>query len=333
MSYDLAVDSPAPACESGYPEAVPLADSTPLKVSVPGTGFEGILPVLLALDKGEFEAENLDVELIVLPASESLPALSRGNLDIACSAPTASVFNAISQGFDVRWINAAYYDPADNNTSGLYVKNGTTVADLEGATIASGAAGGPSDYPLAAMFAEEGFGLADVTFTTLPAPADNKRTALDNDVVKAVTATNTEAVLFSDEKKYTNLGPITLSGEPYNFSCFAGPTVIIDDRAAGVAFERAYSRVINTYLQGDYKADPEVLSDIARVMEVPEEAVTAYPSLTWDWLPREGTVDRLQKAWRERPDILQYDTDLTEAQVVDRSLVGEAHGVTFPASE
>jgi NitT/TauT family transport system substrate-binding protein len=64
-----------------------------------GAGF------YIAKEKGYFEDYNIDAQFVQFPNSdEMLPALAAGEIDIAGGVSTASFFNAIAQGINVRII-------------------------------------------------------------------------------------------------------------------------------------------------------------------------------------------------------------------------------------
>lgn len=62
------------------------------------------LPIFLAIDKGYFAREHLDVKIVRanVPAMMQLPALARGEIDIAPMVLAPGFFNQFTQGFDVK---------------------------------------------------------------------------------------------------------------------------------------------------------------------------------------------------------------------------------------
>ena len=81
----------------------PLAEKVKVVIaedgSASGAGF------YIAKERGYFEDYNIDVEFAVFSNSdEMLPALASGDVDIAGGVSTASFFNAIAQGIDVKII-------------------------------------------------------------------------------------------------------------------------------------------------------------------------------------------------------------------------------------
>ena len=87
----------------------PSGDLAPLdekvKVIIAEDGSASGAGFYIAKEKGYFEDYNIDVEFAVFSNSdEMLPALASGDVDIAGGVSTASFFNAIAQGIDVKII-------------------------------------------------------------------------------------------------------------------------------------------------------------------------------------------------------------------------------------
>lgn len=87
----------------------PSGDLAPLekkvKVIIAEDGSASGAGFYIAKEKGYFEDYNIDVEFAVFSNSdEMLPALASGEVDIAGGVSTASFFNAIAQGIDVKII-------------------------------------------------------------------------------------------------------------------------------------------------------------------------------------------------------------------------------------
>ncbi|HEX5564218.1 MAG TPA: ABC transporter substrate-binding protein, partial [Sporosarcina sp.] len=87
----------------------PSGDLAPLdkrvKVLIAEDGAASGAGFYIAKEKGYFEDYNIEVEFADFANSDDmLPALAAGEVDIAGGVSTASFFNAIAQGIDVRII-------------------------------------------------------------------------------------------------------------------------------------------------------------------------------------------------------------------------------------
>lgn len=82
----------------------PLAKKRKLVVATGTLAAEYVAPLEVAVEKGEFKKEGLDVRLKVLPTPDGLPLLAKGDIDAQWAAPEAAVMNGIRGGFDIKWV-------------------------------------------------------------------------------------------------------------------------------------------------------------------------------------------------------------------------------------
>ncbi|BCK68708.1 hypothetical protein Srufu_026610 [Streptomyces libani subsp. rufus] len=321
---DLAPDRAPARCAKGAPAPRPLAKRRTLTVATGTLSAEYVAPLRLALSRGEFRKEGLDVRLTVLPTPEALPLLAKGELDALWAAPEAAVVNGVHGGFDLRWV-AGNFSPAPQSRSGLWVrlKNGehASSVSLEGTKLGTMIGkGSVIMYPMARTFAGHGARLGSIAFQQLGSA----------DVLTALTGGGVDSAWLLDpvwrrvdgDRKYAFLGGQP-RGEPLGGALY-GPTLLQRDPDAGVAFLRAYLRTVNTYFTGDYKADRAFVAELAKLLNVDAKILTSVPSLRMDWEIRKGTTDRLQKAYRDAGVI--KGAPLPENRLVDRSLYAEAVG-------
>ncbi|GAA2303380.1 ABC transporter substrate-binding protein [Streptomyces caniferus] len=321
---DLAPDRTPARCDKGAPAPRPLARHRTLTVATGTLGAEYVAPLRLALAKGEFRKEGLDVRLKVLPTPEALPLLAKGDLDALWAAPEAAVVNGVNGGFDIRWV-AGNFSPAPRSRSGLWVrlKSGESASSVSlrgsrmGTMIGKGSV---IMYPMAASFAAHGADLRSVAFQQLGSA----------DVLTALTGGGVDSAWLLDpvwrrvdgDRKYAFLGGQP-QGEPLGGALY-GPNLLQRDPDAGVAFLRAYIRTVNTYFAGDYKADRAFVAELARLLKSDPKTLASVPSLRMDWEIRKGTAARLQKAYRDTG--VTRGVPLPENRLVDRGLYAEAVG-------
>ncbi|MGW2020678.1 ABC transporter substrate-binding protein [Streptomyces decoyicus] len=315
-------------CDKGAPAPRPLAERRTLTVATGTLNAEYVAPLRMALAKGEFRKEGLDVRLKVLPTPEALPLLAKGDLDALWAAPEAAVVNGINGGFDIRWV-AGNFSPAPRSKSGLWVrlKSGESASSVSlkgsrmGTMIGKGSV---IMYPMAATFARHDADLHSVAFQQLGSA----------DVLTALTGGGVDSAWLLDpvwrrvdgDRNYAFLGGQP-QGEPLGGALY-GPNLLQRDPDAGVAFLRAYIRTVNTYFAGDYKADRAFAAGLAELLDVDRTTLTSVPSLRMDWEIRKGTADRLQKAYRDAG--VTRGAPLPEDRLVDRSLYAEAVGHRLP---
>ncbi|MFE3768574.1 ABC transporter substrate-binding protein [Streptomyces sp. NPDC059122] len=315
----------APArCAKGTPAPAPLTRHRILTVATGTLSAEYVAPLRVALAKGEFRKEGLDVRLKVLPTPDALPLLAKGDLDALWAAPEASVVNGVNGGFDIRWV-AGNFSPGPKSRSGLWVrlKNGQNASSafLKGTTLGTMIGkGSVIMYPMDRAFAAHGAGLDSVTFQQLGSA----------DVLTALTGGGVDSAWLLDpvwrqvdgNPQYAFLGGQP-QGEPLGGALY-GPNLLQKDPDAGVAFLRAYIRTVNTYFAGDYKADRAFVTELAGLLKVDPKILESVPPLRMDWEIRKGTTDRLQRAYRDAG--VTKGAPLPENKLVDRDLYAEAVG-------
>ncbi|MFI1435970.1 ABC transporter substrate-binding protein [Streptomyces lydicus] len=321
---DLARDRAPARCVKGAPAPRPLREHRTLTVATGTLNAEYVAPLRLAVARGEFAKEGLDVRLKVLPTPEALPLLAKGELDALWAAPEAAVVNGVNGGFDIRWV-AGNFSPDRRSRSGLWVrlKDGqrATTASLEGARLGTMIGkGSVIMYPMTTSLAAHHADLGSVVFQQLGS----------SDVLTALTGGGVDAAWLLDpvwrqvdgDRAYAFLGGQP-PGEPLGGALY-GPNLLQRDPDAGVAFLRAYIRTVNTYFAGDYKADKAFTAELARLLGVDGKVLASVPPLRMDWEIRKGTTDRLQRAYRAAG--VTKGAPLPENRLVDRSLYAEAVG-------
>ena len=97
--------------------------STRPQVKVAFSGQPNEAALMLAVRRGYFEQQGLDVELVrgTATAQDVLVALARNQLQVAARAPSAGLFAALSRGIDLRIVAVAdkNADHADDLAYGL----------------------------------------------------------------------------------------------------------------------------------------------------------------------------------------------------------------------
>ncbi len=336
---NLSVGRPVARCEPGWPLPIPLEERTTINMSS-GFKLEFIAPILLAEAFGEFEKENLDFNFISLGFSDAVSQVGTGDIDLAVGGTEASLFNAIDNGFDVRWVSGNFFPPnAGDRTvaqTGVWARADVfsdpanpDIAELEGTTMAS--AVGLSSviaYPIAQAFRPAGLVLGvDVAIERIP--STDMVLALENNAVQSAWVLDPLWSVLAEAPDEYVLVTTQPPGEPIG-GLYGGPSCFDAKRDACVAFHRAIIRTINTYLTGDYHENAEVVEAIAGAIDRAPEQIAATPSLLFDWEIREGSATRAQEAFisftASGETVVEFDEPFPESQVVDRSIYLEAVG-------
>jgi NitT/TauT family transport system substrate-binding protein len=323
---DLSTDRVPARCEPLAPAAQPLSRTRKLTIATGTLSAEYVAPLEVALDKGEFKAEGLDVTLKVLPTPDALPLLAKGDVDALWAAPEAAVMNGVKGGFDIKWV-AGNFSPEPKSKSGLWVRltKGETASQVTmgGRTLGTMIGkGSVIAYPMQRALARHGGGLGEIQYRRLGSA--DVLTALRNGGVDSAWLLDPIWRKVDGRAGYAFLGGQPL-GEPLGGMLY-GRTLLRDDVDAGVALLRAYIRTVNTYFASDYKQDAAFVTYLARLLKIDQTTLKSTPSLRMDWEIRRDTTARLQSAYRAQG--AEQGAALPESKTVDRSLYEEAVGHT-----
>ena len=167
-----------PTNENDDPEATsPSGDLAPLenkeKVVIAEDGAASGAGFYIAKEKGYFADYNIEVEFAQFSNSDDmLPALAAGEVDIAGGVSTASFFNAIAQGIDVKIIadkghnvpGKSYFTFVIGNHMVDEIKD---YADFKGKKIAVSSHNSIDEYIFEEMIKHAGLTKDDVEFVLL----------------------------------------------------------------------------------------------------------------------------------------------------------------------
>jgi NitT/TauT family transport system substrate-binding protein len=332
---DRSDSRPIARCDTGAPAPKPLAAKTTVKLAAQTKG-EYLAPVYLAQAFGEFEKENLEVEIVGLSFADAMPQLAQGRLDAVNGGPFASFINGVAAGQPIKWALANYSPPSGGDVSvpqsGLWVRrdafsdpddpdlaelddNDLRVANTQGA-------GTVAIYWMERALADVGISYGDVNMQVVP-PGDQVA-AMKNEAIAGAYLLDPYWRQASAED--SEFAQMAVQPKEPNGGIFFGPNLTEKDPEVGEAFARAYIRTINTYLAGDYKKDQRVVDALAAAIGVPAESLSAGVPLTFEWEIREGLLDEVQPLYIKYGSVTSTATPVPEDQLVDRSFYMAAVG-------
>jgi len=139
--------------------------------------FKGgtVIPQYVAQDRGYFEDEGLDVEIVHFKSTaDAIPVVATGDIEFGMTS-NAPILRSIESGVPVKAIGVALYYSADEGHRDIaYValeESGIkSVEDLKGKRIAIPYVGGDSHAYIVGILKKQGIDPADVTFVTVPWP-------------------------------------------------------------------------------------------------------------------------------------------------------------------
>jgi hypothetical protein len=329
---DLAADRRVARCAPDHPVAQPLDEPVELRVALQEPNEE-LAPLLLADMLGEFEDENISIELVeVSDLVEAYRLLGEGEVDAVVGDYHAKLFDQIVGGDGARVVMggavsaAAGYDGVPQ--AGLWMahdaleKPGRWI-DLEHEPIlVPGGIRGVTSYPLNQTFVQGEATLNDMrvvqeggaSAAELLAEGGVKAAWLDDPHWQTV-ADRDELTLVVTRPREA-LGGVTLGEE------LVDPEA---DRDVGVAFVRALIRTINTHLSDPdvYRSDEEIVDALVELTGWTDEQFAQVPGYVFDWELRNETLERIQGPLVGLGAVT-YPTTLHDEEFADTSLYLEA---------
>lgn len=317
-------DDGAPSDDPYAPQ--PLDERGELTFSLSGN-FEFVFPVHLAIEMGEFDKENLDVEVVTVSATEQLPDLAGGQSDIAGIGATAAALNAVDQGVGLNFFQNTHDAPSEGTSEGIWINKDRLTGDgeldpdkVDGMKIVLGTQkeASPTVYVLKTALDKVDKSVEDVEVMGLNPNADSL-VALQNGAVDGAHLLSP----FSDDPGLADccvLVQETIAAGKY--------AAMAEDLEAEPelyeAFVRAVIRTNRTYLQGNYHENPEVAPILAEFTGAPLETVEA--AKTWYGFGDEARnddelVEELQTMWLDFGEILAYDEAMPLEDVSTQAIV------------
>jgi NitT/TauT family transport system substrate-binding protein len=249
--------------------------------------------MLIAVKKGYFKTENIDLELQDIDtASDALTLVAQGQIQIVGAGISAGYFNAVDRGLPVTITISRVAFPAGHN---LMIRPDLkdqikTMADMKGRNIASNGPGSISTYEIGKMLEPHGLTLKDVNIKIFPFPQyavafANK--AVDAGLVIPPWTLSYEkqgiALPFGDADKLVP-GPVTISVN------FVNTDWIAKNRDVAVRFYKAYMQGGRDWCQGYHGAPvrKEIVDElIASKVETRREVLDGF----WTARPIDGRVN------------------------------------------
>jgi NitT/TauT family transport system substrate-binding protein len=162
--------APAPAsAATAAPAGAPTAPPQPLakvrSAVLTSSAQDG--PVYIADERGYFREQGLEVEIIKFAtATEIIPALAQGHLDVGAGGTGAALFNGLATGLDIRIVADKGYAGPDSSPGWLVrtdlADQIRTPADVRGRAFGMGNQGSSPWVELEVMLRQGGLTLDDI---------------------------------------------------------------------------------------------------------------------------------------------------------------------------
>ncbi|MBI4319762.1 MAG: ABC transporter substrate-binding protein [Chloroflexi bacterium] len=167
---------PAPPAATPAPKAAAPAKTTKLKFGT--MGFVSDAGVFIALEKGYFKEQGLDVEWELISGANYFQLLATEGLQVGGATTDAGLFNSILRGVNLKMVADKATNVKGTRFTGLVVRKDLadqikTPADLKGRAVANLCENCQEDYKLELWLKDGGLTLSDVKYVSLPNPADH----------------------------------------------------------------------------------------------------------------------------------------------------------------
>ncbi|MBI2954055.1 MAG: ABC transporter substrate-binding protein [Chloroflexi bacterium] len=199
-----ATPAPAAATPAAQPKATAPAAPTkpaalqdpplspPVKVTVGAIGSPSDAGIYIAMEKGFFKEEGLDIELVPFATGAQMTApLSTSQLDVGGGILSAGLFNAFNRDIPVKIVADKGSVPKGFGFMGLVLRKDLvdsgafkTDADIKGKTIANNGTGNMADIQIDKVLDKIGLTRNDVKIEIIPSMPD-MLVALNNKAIDA----------------------------------------------------------------------------------------------------------------------------------------------------
>lgn len=298
-------------------------------------GIYGYLPVFVALDRGYFAAENIDLQLTKIQGSSAtlLPQLARGDLDIVPIVAAPGLFNSFSEGFQAKLIaNINGPKPGWGESGYLMVRqelwNSRPLggpADLRGLKVDGGPAGSPLNLVAREAIRMAGLTAGGVTFTEKLASTGDQLAALQNGAVDVAAVTEVTASQLEAQRVAHRWLPASQVVPWAQDGFFAANSDFLAEHGDAVArFLRAYVHGARDVTEAGPQWTPELLQIAARATGLDPEIVRLSKAPAWV-----GSLGAIDTGYLERSQQIWADADLVKKPVpvpdmVDRAPLAKA---------
>ncbi|WP_425415007.1 ABC transporter substrate-binding protein [Pseudobacillus wudalianchiensis] len=314
----------------------PSGDLAPLKkkatVVIAEDGAASGAGFYIAKEKGYFADYNIEVKFAQFANSDDmLPALAAGEVDIAGGVSTASFFNAIAQGIDVKIIadkghnvkGKSYFSFVIGKDKQNKIKE---YADFKGKRIAVSTKNGVDDYIFQQMIKHGGLTKEDVEFVLMP-DFGSMLAAVDNGSVDAALQIEPFITQGIEKGMHVRFGDTTdYAPEAQIAMVLASPKFINEEEDVSLRFMAAYLKGVRDYNDAFMKGKnkEEIISIMTKHTALKDASLWEKVFVTGLNPNGEMYIEDIRKQYEmyKANGAIRGDVDLNKA--IDPSLTEEA---------
>ena len=250
------------------------------------------LPIFLAIDKGYFAAEGIELQVTKYSGSSvtQMPLAARGDLDITVMVGGPALFNQQSEGFDIKIIASMAESKAGwNDGEWVMVREDLwdsgairRLSDLKGRKVDGGPDGSPVSFLLNQALAKVGLGRGDVIYSKKLATPPDWIAAFRNQAADALAVVEPIATLLQSQglahKLVSDQDVIPWFQATY---FIASQKYVQDNPAVIAAFLRGYLKAAAEVTAGNGKWTPDLLAEVVKWSKFPEADIAEIPGPTY----------------------------------------------------
>jgi ABC-type nitrate/sulfonate/bicarbonate transport system substrate-binding protein len=291
-----------------FPSASRAADADVVKIMF-NPGIYDTLPLMMALEKGYFADEHLDVRVTKTPGSLNLiiPYLARGDIDAAPVVMGPAFFNQFDQGFGVKIV--ATLDESHkgwNDTVSFMVRQDLwdtkairTPADLRGKKLPK-PAGSPNDFLTLEIMAKAGLTMANANMNVLLTGSTSFLPAIINKQYDALSVQEPLATQFEKlhvAHKWLDYQQVI----PYYQTAYIAlsPAFAKDHHDAALRFVHAYMRACKEIASTNGKWTPEMIDAEVKWSGQNRDVIAAIPGPAYPGIGKisNESISRQMQLW------------------------------------
>lgn len=285
-------------------------------------------PLYVAIERGYFAQQGIEVELITTPGGvSSFAVLAGGNAEVVVGGLGAALFNAAARGLDFKVVGPVHMEKPPVSTPLVVSKRAydsgeiRSVRDLRGKRVSVNVLGSATEFWMQAALLKGGLSLSDVQLVAVNFP--EVPAALANGAIAAGLLGEPLATLAEDQGQIVRLSEDFIDGVQVTALYYSGAFMRAQP-ALATGFMVAWLQA-SRYLYGDgYKRD-DVAAIVEKYTRVPAGIVKRARPPFHEPNGRMNFNDftRLQQFFRARGE-LTYEKPLQPAQYINTTYVQQA---------
>ncbi len=306
-----------------------LAQSAPLtKIRVVHVPVLIFAPLYVAIERGYFAREGLEVELIGTPGgASSFVVLASGRAEVVIGGLGAALFNAAARGLDFKVVGPVHMEKPPVSTPLVVSKQAydsgaiRKVADLRGKKVAVNVLGSATEFWMQAALHKGGLTMDDIELVAVNFP--DVPAALANGAIAAGLLGEPLATLAEDRGQIVRLSDDFIDGVQVTAVYYSGEFIRQNQKLA-TGFMVAWLRASRD-LQGNAYRRTDVAKIVEKYTGVPAAVVRRASPPVHEPNGRMNFNDfkRLQDFFKKRGS-LTYEKPLSPEAYIDTSFVRRA---------